>query len=131
MAFEGKMQVDDQELNIITLSLSFNQQTDQTGKPCANPAGGIVRVTIDAPNDSNLLLQWMLSPDSTKDVTIFFNNFERGKPSKVKLERAFCVGFQQDFHANGTNPMVIHLVLSAKKFISGEASIEKKWSQAK
>jgi hypothetical protein len=131
MSFEGKVRIDNKEFNIIRLNFSFTQQIDPTGKPCANPAGGIVQVTIDATDDSNLLLQWMISPDSTKDVTIFFNNFEMGKPTKVLLEKAFCVGYQQTFQSYGSNPMTIDLTLSAQKFTSGEATVEKKWPDAK
>jgi hypothetical protein len=131
MTFQGELEVDNTKYKIISLDLSFHQQIDSTGKPCANPGGGIIQVTLDSTGDNNVLLQWMISPDSSKDVTIYFANYDMGKPRKIFLAKAFCVGYHEHFESTGNSPAIITLTLSAQTITCGEAKLEKKWASAK
>jgi hypothetical protein len=131
MTFQGKFGVDDKEYQILSLDISFHQQIDSTGKPCANPSGGIIQVTIDSTGDENILLQWMVSPDSTKDVTIYFANYDMGKPRKIIASKACCVGYHEHFESTGTSPAIISLTISAQTISCGDVKLEKKWASAK
>jgi hypothetical protein len=131
MTFQGELEVDNTKFKIISLDLSFHQQIDSTGKPCANPAGGLINVTLDSATESNVLLQWMISPDSAKDVTLYFASYDMSKPRKVTMNKAFCVGYHERFESTGSSPMIIDLTITAQKITLGETSMEKKWPSSK
>ena len=131
MAFQGILEVDSIKFNILSMDLNFSQQMDSTGKPSANPAGGAIHLTIDSSKNSSFLMQWMLTADSVKDVTIIFAGFTLDQPRKLKLQKAFCVGYHENFDAAGSNSMQTMLTLTAHKFESGEAVMDKDWNKIK
>ena len=70
----------------------------------------------------------MLDHDQTKNGKIIY--YRRDAISKLQelvFEKAYCIGFQEKFDANSSQPLQIEMRMIARKFDLNNAVHEKMW----
>jgi hypothetical protein len=127
MSFLAKLQIDGEEFNVLDFKIKFRQKIDEASKPTGNAKGGIIKITIEASQSTNFLA-WMLSGDLTKDgKIIFFRRDAMSKMKELKFEKAFCIGYDEQFTSTTEIPMQIKMRLAAKELAFGDAKFSNKW----
>jgi type VI protein secretion system component Hcp len=130
MSFKAVMQLDGEEMNVLTCHFSFTQSIDHNGKPAARPKGGLVTLLLESDNSTDLF-DWMISNTKLKSGSIIF--YRRDALSKMKELRftdAYCVEYHESFSADGETPMQIQLTLSARELELGSSRFENPWPAA-
>lgn len=128
MSFLAKMEIDGEVYNILNCTYTFSQPLDNKGKPSGTPYGGQIIATIES-NGKTDLLHWMVSPDQHKNGSIiYYKRNAMSRLQELKFEKAFCVKYTEDFHAEDDVPMQIKIVISAQKIIIGDMEFENRWS---
>lgn len=128
MSFKGVLSLDEKLFNILRMDISFVQRVDSTGRPMANPEGGQISLTLESSEDSMIFLPWMLSPTAVKSGVIRFTKRDNASSLKtIEFTDAYCINYQESFIAQGSDPMVIHMVLTARQIKSGECELTRDW----
>lgn len=128
MSFLSQLTIDDDTMNVLRCSFAFQQGSDVTGRPSQRPRGGQIKCSIESTNKTDFL-EWMISNDMTKDGEIVF--FKRDNMSSLKTVQfigAYCLSYQEDFDAIGTEPLKTHIVISAKEIIVKDTTFSNNWS---
>ena len=119
-----------EECEVVSCSYSFNQTTDDKGRPSSVVQGGTVKVTIVS-TDSTKLISWSLDPYKRADGKIVFKRGDQNsKMKEISFKEAYCVGYTENFDARGDQTqasMVLSLVISANILRVGDAEINNKW----
>jgi hypothetical protein len=127
MSFLSKLHIDGEEYNVLEFNINFKQDIDTASKPTGNAKGGIIKMIIEASQNS-LFLSWMLSGDLTKDGKIVF--YRRDALSKMKeliFEKAYCINYDEQFTSTTEVPMKITLELVARGLTFGDAKFFNNW----
>ncbi|MFH6935287.1 type VI secretion system tube protein TssD [Flavobacterium sp. FlaQc-30] len=127
MSFLSKLHIDGEEYNVLEFNIDFKQDIDTSSKPTGNAKGGIIKVIIEATQNS-LFLSWMLNSDLTKDGKIIF--YRRDALSKMKeltFEKAFCISYHEQFTSTTEVPMKITMELVTKDLTFGDAKFSNNW----
>lgn len=127
MSFLSKLHIDGEEYNVLEFNISFKQDIDTASKPTGNAKGGIIKMIIEATQNS-LFLSWMLSGDLTKDGKIVF--YRRDALSKMKeltFEKAYCISYDEQFTSTTEVPMKIAMELVTKELTFGDAKFLNNW----
>ena len=127
MSFLSKLYIDGEEYNVLEFNIDFKQDIDTSSKPTGNAKGGIIKVIIEATQNS-LFLSWMLNSDLTKDGKIIF--YRRDALSKMKeltFEKAFCISYHEQFTSTTEVPMKITMELVTKDLTFGDAKFSNNW----
>lgn len=127
MSFLSKLHIDGEEYNVLDFNIDFKQEMDSTCKPTGNTKGGVMKIIIEATQNS-LFLSWMLNSDLTKDGKIVF--YRRDALSKMKdltFEKAFCIGYNEQFCSTTDVPMKITMELVAREMTFGDAKFSNNW----
>lgn len=128
MSFKGVLIVDDKSFNILRMDISFSQRIDSTGRPCANPEGGQISFSLESSSDSQIFMQWMLDPAGMKSGMVrFTKRDDEGSLKTIEFIDAYCVNYHESFSAQGSDPMVISLVITTRQLKIGEAELTKEW----
>ncbi|OXB09371.1 hypothetical protein B0A81_06265 [Flavobacterium plurextorum] len=127
MSFLSKLHIDGEEYNVLEFNIDFKQDIDTSSKPTGNAKGGIIKIIIEATQNS-LFLSWMLNSDLTKDGKIIF--YRRDALSKMKeltFEKAFCINYHEQFTSTTEVPMKITMELVTKELTFGDAKFSNNW----
>ena len=128
MSFLAKLEMDSKEYNILTVEYDITQMMDQYNRPNGAPKGGLIQLTIETGSD-NLLLEWALKHSMIKDgKIIFYRRDANSKMKSVEFKDAFCVYLKEIFTADGKNPMVTRLTISARELKISNQSIKNPWA---
>ncbi len=129
MSFLAKLTVDGLTYNVLRCSYTFEQPTDNTGKPSGKPRGGRITLTVESDGGYDLH-HWMNDAEQTKDGgIIFFKRDAMSRMQEVVFEKAFCVKLQTTFDANGSSAMQNHLIISAQKMTIGDMKYSNPWGE--
>ena len=115
MSFLAKLNIDDNEMNVLECSFGFHQGADNTGRPSQKPRGGQITILIESTNKTDFL-EWMISSNMTKNGSIIF--YKRDNLSSLKtvdFSEAYCLDYVEDFDAIGSQPLKTRVVISAKE----------------
>lgn len=127
MSFLAKLQIDGEEFNVLDFHIKFKQEIDAASKPTGNAKGGIIKISIEANQNVNFL-SWMLSGDLTKSgKVIFFRRDAMSKMKELKFEKAYCIGYDEQFTSTTEVPMQIKMKLASKELFFGDATFSNKW----
>jgi hypothetical protein len=127
MSFLAKLKIDNQEYNILECSYSCHQNTDPSGKPLGVTRGGQFKVKIES-NGKTGFIDWMLSPNKTKDGSItFYKRDAMSRLQEIKFEKAYCINFSEYFNAKNTEPLQTEILISAKKMTFEDVAFENAW----
>lgn len=130
MSFNGIAVIDTIEYRILSWDIHIGQQMDQSGRPSANPSGGLIRLTLESTGETDLI-DWAISPSMTKCGKIIFE--DRTKKTGLKTYEfidGYCVDFREEFHAEGSSPMEIRIAISAKSLKIGVTEMSKNWGKS-
>jgi hypothetical protein len=127
MSFLAKLEIDAVEYNILDFNIKFKQDLDATSKPTGNTQGGIIKMIIEADQKTDLL-SWMLSGDQTKDGKItFFRRDAMSKMKELSFEKAYCIGYDEQFTSTNDISMKITLEIVTREMAFGEAKFLNNW----
>jgi len=127
MSFLSKLHVDGEEYNVLEFNISFKQEIDTASKPTGNAKGGIVKMIIEATQNS-LFLTWMLSGDLTKDgKVVFYRRDALSKMKELTFGKAYCISYDEQFTSTTEVPMKITMELVAKELTFGDAKFFNNW----
>ena len=116
MALEAKLKIEGKSYTVLESSYEFNQPIDSNGKPSAYPRGGLINITIQAPdNKDSLFHEWMFSKSEVKEGEIDFTvTKELNHNSKLlKFEYAHCIHLNEYFNNTNTIQMYMKIIISA------------------
>ena len=84
---------------VIAVDYNFIQSTGKDGQIDGNPRGGEINVRVKARNDgNNQLVQWMLEPDTPRDVEVLFINTLDGSTMKsLKGKGCYCFHYLENW----------------------------------
>ncbi len=127
MSFLAKLEIDGESYNVLDCRVSLQQAIDNSGKPSAEPHGGIVTIVVESTSSSDFF-RWMISNTETKDgEVIFYRRDAISKMRDLKFEKAYCIGYNEVFQSANTTPMRVELVLSAKSIAMNGVQFKRNW----
>ncbi|SEA00007.1 type VI secretion system tube protein TssD [Bizionia paragorgiae] len=127
MSFLSKLTIDDESMNVLKCSFSFEQGADNTGRPSQRPKGGQISILIESTNKTDFL-EWMISPNMVKSGEIIF--YKRDNLSSLKtiiFKDAYCLKYVEDFDAVSDEPLQTSLVISAKELTVKDTTFRNNW----
>ena len=127
MSFLSKLTIDDESMNVLKCSFSFEQAADNTGRPSQRPKGGQISILIESTNKTDFL-EWMISPNMVKSGEIIF--YKRDNLSSLKtiiFKDAYCLKYVEDFDAVSDEPLQTSLVISAKELTVKDTTFRNNW----
>lgn len=105
---------------------SFLKGVDDKGQVKSRTAGGVVEIEIHS-LPTKELIEWSLNPRRYLDGMIVFCD-DKGIPlEKVMLNRTACISMEISYIKTGNGYISTSLVLSAKKMIVGQSTLENNW----
>lgn len=129
MSFNGILEIDNKRHRILNWNIRITQKVDETGRPNANPSGGFITISIES-TENNDFLDWAVNPDMTKSGTILFQRRDNDTSLlRYEFTDGYCIDFDEDFNAQGNNPMILKIVISAQTVKSGMAELTKNWNK--
>ncbi len=127
MSFLAKLEIDGETYNVLECRVSLHQSIDNSGKPSAEPQGGIVTMIIESTSSPDFF-RWMISNTETKDgEVIFYRRDAISKMRDLKFEKAYCIGYNETFQNANSTPMRVELVLSAKTISMNGVEFKRNW----
>jgi hypothetical protein len=114
MSFLSKLVLDSNEYNIIAVDYEVSQPIGRRNMPIDEPHLGLINVTVESSNKSELFA-WAMSPRTTKNGSIVF--YRRDAQSSMKtlnFTDTFCISYKEIFEADGSVPMKVVLVLAPR-----------------
>ena len=127
MSFLAKLTIDGETFNVLECRLSMHQSIDNSGKPSAEPQGGMITLVIES-TASPEFFRWMISNTETRDgEVIFFRRDAISKMRDLKFEKAYCIAYNETFLSHHSTPMRIEMVLSAKSLSMNGVQFKRNW----
>lgn len=127
MSFLSKLIIDGEELTLLNCHFGFSQGTDYTGRPSEIPKGGQLELIIEGTARTDFL-EWMITPSMTKDGSItFYRRDSMANLKRIEFTDAYCINYDEYFDADGTDPLSISIVLSAKELTIKGTKFKNKW----
>ncbi|OAB78743.1 type VI secretion system tube protein TssD [Cochleicola gelatinilyticus] len=127
MSFLAKLNIDDDEMNVLECSFGFEQGSDYTGRPSQKPRGGQISVLIESTNKTDFL-EWMISPNMTKKGKItFFKRDHMSSLKTVEFSDAYCLKYNEDFNSIDSQPLKTRILLSAKEVSVKDTVFRNDW----
>lgn len=127
MSFLSKLTIDDESMNVLQCSFSFEQGSDYTGRPSQKPRGGQISILIESTNKTDFL-EWMISPNMTKNGEIIFYKRDNLSSLKtIKFKEAYCLNYNEDFDSVSDEPLKTYIVISAKEITVKDTTFKNNW----
>ncbi len=127
MSFLSQLTIDDDTMNVLKCSFSFEQGADNTGRPSQKPRGGQVNILIESTNKTDFL-EWMISSNMAKDgEVIFYKRDNMSSLKTIKFKEAYCLSYNEDFDAVSDEPLKTHIVISAKEISVKGTTFKNHW----
>ena len=114
MSFLAKLVLDSNEYNIVTVDYEVSQPIGRRNMPNDEPHLGLINVTVESSNKSELF-SWAMAARTTKNGSIVF--YRRDAQSSMKtlnFSDTFCIRFKEIFEADGSVPMRMELTLAPR-----------------
>jgi hypothetical protein len=112
-------------IKILSCDFSFSQETDSEGRVSSSVRSGLINITIQGINDSEIF-QWMLGQEMRKNGKISFSGVVATGPHKtLEFEDAVLVHYHESF--TDQSDVIIDLSISCRKINIAGASHEHMW----
>lgn len=118
-SFYAELQVSGATYPVRTCAYEFTQATGERGRPVAKVRHGMVRLTLDVPQDE-LLLSWAAAAYKPLAGRIVFRDAKGGAALEtLSWEEGQCVGYQEEFVSGDVDQgaYVCHLTIVAPKLV--------------
>ena len=127
MSFLAKLEIDGEVSNVLEFQCTLGQDTDKSGKPSADPAGGKIRIVVES-TKSTMLFDWMVSNSQTKNGKLtFYRRDAISKMRELQFKEAYCIRYDELFVAYNTMSMKIEIVISAKEINMNGSQFARNW----
>jgi hypothetical protein len=127
MSFKAKFKAGAIEANVLSASFALHQDTDATGRPSSVTRGGLITITVES-TDKTDLFEWMCNSFERKDGTItYLKRDQDAKSKELSFKEAYMVDYSEVFTSTGGDPFNITFTLSAKKIELGSGTHENEW----
>jgi Hemolysin coregulated protein Hcp (TssD) len=127
MSFLSKLIVDSNTYSVLNCNYKFAQDRDPSNKPSGVAHGGEIKIRIEATAKTDFL-DWTLKENQVKDGEIvFYKRDAMSKLRSIKFEKAYCISYEETFNAENTEPLVIEMIICAKKLTIGDCVSENVW----
>ncbi|WP_125718786.1 type VI secretion system tube protein TssD [Flavobacterium ustbae] len=127
MSFLAKLELDNEKFNVLEFDITFNQGTDNNGKPANKTKGGQIRLVVES-TSTDLFSDWMVSQTSIKDGKIVFYRRDAMSTMKnVSFKKAYCISFHKSFRSEGTIPMRTEILITSNEIKIGNTVFENNW----
>jgi hypothetical protein len=101
---------------------------DRSNRPNGAPRGGLIEMMVETANE-NELVEWAFKHDLKKNgKIIFYRRDANSQMRTVTFNDAYCVYFKEIFTADGKNPMVTRITISARQLTIANQSITNAWA---
>ena len=113
---------------VYLVDYDFEQATGTDGQIDGNPRGGRITVKVKAMNDgNNQLVQWMLEPDTARDLKLTFLNTIDGSTMKtIEGKGGYCVNYTEKWEDGQMHFEEIEVVCRELK--NGAVEFINKWA---
>lgn len=118
-----KIEGSNNSYNVLGCDYEVTQAIDATGRPSDRPRGGLIEITMAAPDDSDMIFhEWMRDKYATKEGKISFtvNKNNVDKPKTVSFQDAYCIKLREFFDNNNPLQMLITITVAAGKITFGK-----------
>lgn len=117
-----------EEREVIAVNYKFIQATGTDGQIDGNPRGGEITVRVKALNTgNNQLIQWMLEPDTARDVEVLFYNTLDGSTQKsLKGKGCYCFRYMENWTDGQLHYEEISIV--CQELTNGNVEFKNKWA---
>lgn len=117
-----------EDREVLAVEYKFTQATGTDGQIDGNPRGGEIVVRVKAMNDgNNQLIQWMLEPDTARNVEILFTNTLDGSTQKsLKGTGCYCFHYVENWTDGLMHYEEISIVCQELK--NGNVEFKNKWA---
>jgi len=127
MSFKATFKMDGKEYRVLNCDFSLHQEVDSFGRPASTTRGGIVTLTVES-TDNTQLFELMCDSYGKKDCSIVFNKRdEDSKMKELELTEAYVIGYREMFDNEGAGAMTETITLSAKTMKLGNGEHENEW----
>lgn len=112
---------------VLMIDYKFDQTTDREGQISGIPRGGRVKIKVKAMNDgNNQLLQWMLSPNDPRSITVtFYNTVDGSTMKELKGEGCYCVDYKEKWEDGQEHYEELEIVCQVLE--NGPVKFENPW----
>lgn len=113
---------------LLKLNYSVSRSTDVSGRVASDPSNAIVKVTVEATENSDILeslLNGKYKP--TKGEITFNKSHEEGTLITLNWENGYVIQHEVDFDALDSNSMLISFVITAEEISYGNSAYKGLW----
>ncbi|OUL60263.1 type VI secretion system tube protein TssD [Flavobacterium sp. AJR] len=130
MSFLAKLELDNEVFNVLEFDVTFDQGTDNNGKPANKTKGGQIRLVVESTH-TDLFSDWMVSHTSIKDgKVIFYRRDAMSTMKNVTFKKAYCISFHESFRSEGANPMTTKILITSNEIKIGNTVFENNWKNS-
>jgi hypothetical protein len=128
MSFICKLDLGGKEYNVLMAEYDISQMVDRQHRPNGMPEGGMIQLTLESSSDNNLL-EWAFKHNLTKNGKVTFTKRDSASQMKtIEFRDAFCIYLKEIFTADGKNPMVTRITISARELTVSSQTIKNSWA---
>jgi hypothetical protein len=131
MTFKAELKFGDSNhcYTIVECDYEFTQEIDSTGKPCAKPRGGVVRVIVETMSDPEMI-QWMVATGNVRsgEITFYKDDSAQKKLKTLSFKEAICISLHEKFTRDTETPMLTSISFVAKEISLDGVDYSAQWT---
>ncbi|MGI9582782.1 type VI secretion system tube protein TssD [Chryseobacterium sp. RRHN12] len=113
---------------LLKMNYSVSRSTDVSGRVASDPSNALIKVTVEATENSDILESLLNGKYKPTVGEITFNkSHEEGTLITLKWENGYVIQHQVDFDAIDSNSMLISFVVSAETIDYGTSQYAGLW----
>ena len=116
MAITSKLKINNRSYSIFECDYSIRQAVDATCRPSDRPRGGLIHLTLAAPDDNDMFFhEWVCNKDIIHDgeLEISVNSGGDISTRHVGFKDAYCVGLREYFRSDDNNIVTMTIDIAA------------------
>jgi hypothetical protein len=129
MVSKALFHIDDKEYKILSCSIHFFQETDDSGRRTSITKGGQITLTVETQDDDKLA-RWVINGFESKNGKLKFHktDAEMSIMKQIDFEDGYLIGYDEIYDSAISPNMKTTITISAKKIMIGRAIHENNWS---
>lgn len=117
-----------EDQKILKLNYGVSRSTDVSGRVASDPSNALIKVTVEATEDSGILESLLNGKYKPTSGTITFNKpHEEGTLIELKWANGYVIQHEVDYDALDNDNMHVTFVVSAEQIEYGSAAYEGLW----
>ncbi|MFV0531922.1 MAG: type VI secretion system tube protein TssD [Flavobacteriales bacterium] len=116
------------EQKILKLNYGVSRSTDVSGRVASDPSNALIKVTVEATEDSGILESLLNGKYKPTTGQITFNKpHEEGTLIELKWQNGYVIQHEVDYDALNNDNMHVSFIVSAENIDYGNASYAGLW----